>query len=139
MKYIARFGMFWYDFLIGDCWQIAAGVVVALAVAIGHEQEIVHLYCLGIGGPSGRQVLGIDDVANGAMRKDAIPYPYSVALWTVDRIEFLRENELVDHGTLPSVGEENRACAALRTLPKGGGMSRPQTMAWLMLALQVWL
>jgi hypothetical protein len=84
-------------------------------------------------------VLGIDDVANGVMRKDAIPYPYSVAVWTVDRIEFLRKNELVDHGTLPSVRKRTGACAALRTLPKGGGVSRPQTMAWLMLALQVWL
>ena len=33
MKYVVRFVMFWYDFLIGDCWQIAAGVVVALLIA----------------------------------------------------------------------------------------------------------
>ena len=30
MKFVVRFLMFWYDFLVGDCWQIAAGVVAAL-------------------------------------------------------------------------------------------------------------
>jgi hypothetical protein len=33
MNLVARFLRFWYDFLIGDCWQIAAGVVVVLALA----------------------------------------------------------------------------------------------------------
>jgi len=32
MSLVVRFLMFWYDFLIGDCWQIAAGVVIALAL-----------------------------------------------------------------------------------------------------------
>jgi hypothetical protein len=27
-----RFGRFWYDFVIGDDWRIAAGVVVGLAL-----------------------------------------------------------------------------------------------------------
>ncbi len=43
MKYVVRFGMFWYDFLIGDCWQIAAGVVVALvvtAIIVGIEPSL---------------------------------------------------------------------------------------------------
>jgi hypothetical protein len=30
MKYLEGFLRFWYDFIIGDCWQIAAGVVVVL-------------------------------------------------------------------------------------------------------------
>ena len=33
MSLLVRFLMFWYDFLIGDCWQIAAGVVVVLVLA----------------------------------------------------------------------------------------------------------
>lgn len=29
---LARFGLFWYDFVIGDDWQIAAGVVLLLVI-----------------------------------------------------------------------------------------------------------
>ncbi len=32
MKYIVGFGQFWYDFVVGDDWTVAAGVIVALAV-----------------------------------------------------------------------------------------------------------
>ena len=32
MKYIVGFGQFWYDFIVGDDWTVAAGVVVALAL-----------------------------------------------------------------------------------------------------------
>ena len=32
MKLLKAFGLFWYDFVIGDDWKIAAYVVVALAV-----------------------------------------------------------------------------------------------------------
>ena len=32
MKHLATFGRFWYDFIIGDDWTVAAGVVIALAV-----------------------------------------------------------------------------------------------------------
>jgi hypothetical protein len=31
MNGLRRFGRFWWDFVIGDDWRIAAGVVVALA------------------------------------------------------------------------------------------------------------
>ncbi len=31
MKVIRGFFLFWYDFLIGDAWEVAAGVVVVLA------------------------------------------------------------------------------------------------------------
>jgi hypothetical protein len=33
MNAVRRFGRFWWDFVIGDDWRIAAGVVVALAAA----------------------------------------------------------------------------------------------------------
>jgi hypothetical protein len=32
MKYIVGFGQFWYDFIVGDDWTVAVGVVVALAL-----------------------------------------------------------------------------------------------------------
>jgi len=32
MKYILGFFQFWYDFIVGDDWTIAAGVVVALGL-----------------------------------------------------------------------------------------------------------
>ncbi len=31
MKRIKAFGAFWYDFIIGDDWQVALGVALALA------------------------------------------------------------------------------------------------------------
>lgn len=32
MRLLRSFGQFWYDFIIGDDWKIAAGVVLAVAV-----------------------------------------------------------------------------------------------------------
>jgi hypothetical protein len=32
---LRAFGAFWYDFLIGDDWRVAIGVVLALAVTEG--------------------------------------------------------------------------------------------------------
>jgi hypothetical protein len=32
MNRLRTFAAFWYDFVIGDDWRVAAGVVVALAV-----------------------------------------------------------------------------------------------------------
>jgi hypothetical protein len=32
MRYVAAFGRFWYDFIVGDDWRIAAGVAAALAL-----------------------------------------------------------------------------------------------------------
>ena len=34
MSALARFGKFWYDFIIGDDWRIAAGVVVTVAALV---------------------------------------------------------------------------------------------------------
>jgi hypothetical protein len=31
MGFIRRFGLFWYDFIVGDDWTVAVGVVIALA------------------------------------------------------------------------------------------------------------
>jgi hypothetical protein len=35
MRFLKSFAQFWYDFLIGDDWKIAAGVILALAVVTG--------------------------------------------------------------------------------------------------------
>jgi hypothetical protein len=34
MKAVKAFGRFWYDFVIGDDWKIAAAVALALAVLV---------------------------------------------------------------------------------------------------------
>ena len=38
MRYLVGFGRFWYEFIIGDDWRIAAG----LAVALGLCALLVH-------------------------------------------------------------------------------------------------
>jgi hypothetical protein len=43
MSMLAGFARFWYDFIIGDDWTIAAAVVVALVVTI----LLVHLQAAG--------------------------------------------------------------------------------------------
>jgi hypothetical protein len=35
MTRLRAFGRFWYDFVVGDDWRIALGVVIALAVTAG--------------------------------------------------------------------------------------------------------
>ncbi len=32
MSYVVQFCRFWYDFVVGDDWSVAAGVVTALAI-----------------------------------------------------------------------------------------------------------
>jgi uncharacterized membrane protein YfcA len=32
VRYVSGFFRFWYDFIVGDAWEIAAGVVAVLAV-----------------------------------------------------------------------------------------------------------
>ena len=34
MKYLKALGQFWYDFIIGDDWNIAVAVVLALGVLL---------------------------------------------------------------------------------------------------------
>ncbi len=35
---LRAFGAFWYDFLVGDDWRVALGVVVALGITYGVSQ-----------------------------------------------------------------------------------------------------
>lgn len=34
-RWLRGFGAFWWDFIVGDDWRVAAGVVAALAVTAG--------------------------------------------------------------------------------------------------------
>ena len=38
MKYIRSFGRFWWNFIVGDDWRVAAGI----AVALGLTSLLVH-------------------------------------------------------------------------------------------------
>ena len=46
MQYVVNFGRFWYDFIVGDDWMVAVGVVAALVVTallarVGTEAWII--------------------------------------------------------------------------------------------------
>ena len=38
MRYLVSFGAFWYDFIVGDDWRLAAGVVTALGLTAAVAQ-----------------------------------------------------------------------------------------------------
>ena len=39
MKHLSTFGRFWYDFVVGDDWRVALGVVAAIAaVSVAADQ-----------------------------------------------------------------------------------------------------
>jgi hypothetical protein len=70
---LKAFGLFWYDFIIGDDWSVAAGVVVALAlVAILSRSSVPAWWIL----PA--VVLGLLPVSvwreiRAERRKDSVP------------------------------------------------------------------
>jgi hypothetical protein len=33
VNYVRNFFAFWYDFIVGDAWEVAAGVLIALVVS----------------------------------------------------------------------------------------------------------
>jgi hypothetical protein len=42
MRALKAFGRFWFDFIVGDDWRIAAGVVTVLALgALAVESELL--------------------------------------------------------------------------------------------------
>jgi hypothetical protein len=42
MNFIKRFLAFWYDFIVGDDWVVAAGVVVLLAATAALARANMH-------------------------------------------------------------------------------------------------
>lgn len=56
MKFLKGFAQFWYDFIIGDDWKIAAAVVSVLAVGAGfvlngfeHSQLLPPILAVALG------------------------------------------------------------------------------------------
>ena len=46
MRYVIAFGRFWYDFIVGDDWRIAVGIVAALALTAGLAQAGIAAWWL---------------------------------------------------------------------------------------------
>lgn len=46
VRRIKAFGAFWYDFIIGDDWLVAAGVVIALALTYALSRTRVPAWWL---------------------------------------------------------------------------------------------
>ncbi|HKC28863.1 MAG TPA: hypothetical protein VKB75_12700 [Jatrophihabitans sp.] len=44
MRRLKAFGHFWYDFVVGDDWRIAAVVAVALAITWGLSRSTPHTW-----------------------------------------------------------------------------------------------
>lgn len=42
MKYLINFLIFWYDFIVGDDWRLAAGVVIGLVIC-GYGLDALRL------------------------------------------------------------------------------------------------
>ena len=47
MRWLGQFGRFWYDFLIGDDWRIAIGVVVTTTAVFVAAHNGANLWWLG--------------------------------------------------------------------------------------------
>jgi len=46
MSYLRAFGRFWWNFIVGDDWRVAAGVAVALALTSFLTHEGVNAWWL---------------------------------------------------------------------------------------------
>jgi len=44
MRWITQFVAFWYDFIVGDDWVVAAGVVAALALSAVLARSGIHAW-----------------------------------------------------------------------------------------------
>ena len=48
MRQLAAFGRFWYDFVVGDDWRVAIGVVIGLAATwlLAHQIQVTAWWLL---------------------------------------------------------------------------------------------
>ena len=46
MGFIKNFGLFWYDFVVGDDWSVAAGIVIALIITALLEHQNITAWWL---------------------------------------------------------------------------------------------
>jgi len=44
MRHVKHFLLFWYDFIVGDDWIVATGVVLALVVSAACARREVHAW-----------------------------------------------------------------------------------------------
>ena len=44
MRYVGRFGKFWYDFVVGDDWRVAVAVVAAVVLVTVAADAGHHLW-----------------------------------------------------------------------------------------------
>ena len=46
MKYLRSFGLFWWNFIVGDDWRVAAGLAIALGLTSLLTHEGVNAWWL---------------------------------------------------------------------------------------------
>ena len=60
MSYIANFFRFWYDFIVGDDWSVAVGVVIALVItAFLAHQNVTAWWLMPIGDRAGPRYVSV--------------------------------------------------------------------------------
>lgn len=46
MTWLGKFGRFWYDFIVGDDWRVAVGVVLAAALTFVFAHHGINVWWL---------------------------------------------------------------------------------------------
>jgi hypothetical protein len=63
---LLRFARFWYDFIVGDDWIVAAGIAVALALtALAAHHDVTSWWLM----PTSVTLLLISSIWRGARKK----------------------------------------------------------------------
>jgi hypothetical protein len=66
MKYIVGFFRFWYDFLVGDDWKIAASVVLTLVLTAAVAHWLSHSAAVAV------IVIGVILTISAALRRSVL-------------------------------------------------------------------
>jgi hypothetical protein len=59
MSYLVTFGRFWYDFIVGDDWRIAASVVAVIALSAALVAVGVNAWWLMLVGIAGSLAVSV--------------------------------------------------------------------------------
>jgi ABC-type uncharacterized transport system permease subunit len=69
MRYARGFGRFWWDFVVGDEWRIAAGVLVVLALgALAARADALPDWSIAIGVALGLAAVAVGSIVLPARR-----------------------------------------------------------------------